>query len=179
MNAKLYLVKKEVAYEEYEKFIAETSIIPFNQMFDPKKSAHYEKVGRDFKASGHGKIDTVIGAVGTGHSLEGIAQGIRAWSPKVSILSAEPCPGLEIPGVRNIEEQKLGTKDPCLNRFNGRILAGKEELFPGNSLLTDKGSIEIGDSFQLVLAAVRKHLKKSPASNIFAVGAENKILSKV
>ncbi|MEX0799427.1 MAG: pyridoxal-phosphate dependent enzyme [Bacteriovoracaceae bacterium] len=172
MGARIHLAPMESAYERYQEFIKKEKIHPFNQMFDPQKAKYYKIIGQEFRESFKSQIDAVIGAVGTGHSLEGVAQGACAKRT----VSAEPAAGVAVAGVRNLDEQNLGSKDLCLERFKERIMVEKKDFFPDKVIMTDKNRVEIGESFQLVLGAVKFLLKNSPKASVFAVGAKNKRL---
>ena len=114
----------------------------------------------------------MIGAVGTGHSLRGIGEGI---DKNLKTITAEPDESHKIPGVRNILLNRYGDQDTLSAAyFLQRITVAKQSLSEFKSLRTDKGEIEVGLSFSLVLAALKTYLVDKTEQKIFTVGAANK-----
>ncbi|MCO4753089.1 MAG: pyridoxal-phosphate dependent enzyme [Bacteriovoracaceae bacterium] len=170
LGAKLYLSNISTAYDDYAKFVKESDVTAFDQMFDLEKAKYYQPIGHEFVNKIRPHKCAVLGGVGTGHSLEGISAGANAMK-----ISCEPEPGVEVNGVRNIDEQQLGDNDPCVLRgFDDRLIVKKDEFYPEYLIFTDAGQIEICDSFRLVLGACVEFLTNNPKSTIFAIGAKNR-----
>jgi cysteine synthase A len=148
--------------------------VPFNQLKDPGKKAHYRELGAWVSSNIGGAVDAVVGAVGTGHSLLGIAEGI---TPRPRRITAEPA-SVEIPGVRNLETTRHGADDPCVPAlFDERVVLGTEDAFNGGTVATSQGEIEFPESFRLVLGAAAKLASRGGFRTLFLVGAANRRVS--
>src|SRR5579859_5614631 len=149
LGAEIHAVPLSRAMELYSEFCKDARIVPFNQLKDTGKRVHYRSLGAQARTA-IGPIDAVIGAVGTGHSLLGIAEGIE---PRPHVFTAEPA-SMEIPGVRNLETKRHGDDDPCVpSLFDHRCVLEPEGLFQRSTILTSLGGVEFPDSFKLVLGA--------------------------
>ena len=170
LGANLHLAEAKLLYKLHDEFCKESGSYAFNQLFDKQKSRHYHALGK-FIQSELKKIDLVIGSVGTGHSIKGIAKAIK----NAKVFSAEPVSPLQIKGVRNIEVDRYGEHDPCsIQDFDQRIFVAENECPQIKTLETLTRSIAIGPSFNLVLGALKKlsYGKKFPI--ILALGANNR-----
>ena len=164
------------AYEIYKQF-QESPNAPhdFNQMFDDGKKRHYLPLARAINQ--HLKsIDVLLGTVGTGHSLSGLASGLSNIG---AVVSAEPLPDEPIAGIRNLDKIWFGEKDPCCNfNLDSRVRVPKSQIFPATLLETSLGPMEVSESFQLALGALPQLAELYPeARSIFIVGAKNKRLA--
>lgn len=169
LGAEVYPVKVEGAYEQFETFCAKSGVHPFNQAKDIAKRRFYSDLGESAQAQ-IGKIDVLIGAVGTGHSLLGTADAIH---PKPYLMTAEPGEG-SVSGIRNLEKDRYGESDPCdPSYFDQRVVLSSDQYFPKSQILTSVGLVEIPDSFRVVLGALSA-APKSQQKNIFLVGASNR-----
>lgn len=159
-------------YERYREAIQKERVHDFNQMFDTAKRRHYFPLAAEIEKS-LPPLDALIGAVGTGHSLLGIAAGLGR---SLHLASAEPLGAEKIPGVRNIETDRFGPNDPCRPElFAERILVPSAGMFPHRLISTSAGQVEIGPTFQLVLGGIGRLLEKNrQLRTVFAVGAKNR-----
>lgn len=162
-------------YSIYESFSAAHPMIHrFNQLLDSTKSRHYHQLGMQI-LNNTGPINAIIGGVGTSHSLFGTAEGLG--SPKT--ISAEPASFFKVNGIRNIDFERYGEKDPCLsNHLDQRIIIPESLLFEAQTVLTSDGLIEISRSFQLVLAATEVYLKDYKNLQVFSLGASLRRVKK-
>lgn len=170
LGAEIHLIERKDLYVQHELFCKQTGCHAFNQLYDQKKSRHYEALGR-FIRSELKTVDLIISAVGTGHSVKGVARGVG----QMDIITAEPLPPLTVNGVRNIQVDRYGEEDPCLPEdFAQRIFVAADEMWKQDYIETTTQPIWVGSSFQLVLGALRKiaHGKKFPT--ILALGANNR-----
>jgi cysteine synthase A len=115
--------------------------------------AHRETTGKEIlKQIPGGKVDTFIASVGTGGTLMGVAQALRAVNPDVKIIAAQPEDSLELTGgdagKHKIEgiadgfipaivdtskiDEVINVADDDAVRVS-RILAAKKGLFVGIS----------------------------------------------
>ncbi|QDK45878.1 hypothetical protein DOM22_12310 [Bdellovibrio sp. ZAP7] len=159
-------------YPNYEKFLLDQpGSVRFDQLFDFQKRRHYHFLGQQAAAHIGGPVSALIGAVGTGHSLLGTAEGAKAqW-----VVSTEPQAGLAVSGVRNIELNRYGERDELGPQdFNQRVLVSKEQMLVADVIKTDAGMVSVGSSFKLVLAGVQHFLHGKSQQNIFALGASLK-----
>jgi cysteine synthase len=159
-------------YPRYEKFLLEQpGSVRFDQLFDFQKRRHYHSLGQRAAAHIGDPVSALIGAVGTGHSLLGTAEGAKAhW-----VVSTEPQAGFAVSGVRNIELNRYGERDELGPQdFNQRVLLSEDQLLGTDVIKTDAGMVKIGPSFKLVLAGVQEYLHGKSQQNIFALGASLK-----
>jgi pyridoxal-phosphate dependent enzyme len=169
LGADVRPVEIEGAYERFDAFCAATGARSFNQLKDVTKRRHYHSFGR-FVSHMLGPIDVVVGAVGTGHSLVGVSEGIES---NPVIVSAEPLRG-GIPGIRNVVGTRYGDDDPCNETwFDRRIEVGSADYFPGSDVETTSGPIHVSDSFRVVLGAARVLVAEAARLRLFLVGASN------
>jgi cysteine synthase len=159
-------------YASYEKFlIARPGSIRFDQLFDFNKRRHYHSLGKRAAEFIGTPVSAIVGAVGTGHSLLGTAEGANAhW-----VVSAEPQSGFTVSGVRNIELNRYGDRDEISPKdFNQRVLVAEAQLVPKDTLETSAGTVKMGPSFKLVLAGIQEYLQGKSQQTVFALGASLK-----
>jgi cysteine synthase len=167
----VHLLEPTTAYEEYGKICAVKGYHPLNQLFDEKKKTHYHALGRQILNYAP-KVTHLVGAVGTGHSLLGIAQGAN-----IRAISAEPVPPWKISGCRNIDAERYGAEDRCtpdLFARRVRLESSSNSIFPSLYVQSHLGRLEISSSFQLVLGAIKQILNGLTSTTVFAVGAANR-----
>lgn len=161
-------------YAKYDSFLKNRNeFIRFNQLFDSGKRQHYHNFG-SFLRHELKDIHAVIGGVGTGHSLRGIAEGIGG---SVQTVTAEPDSLYKIPGVRNITQDRYGDEDKLSpSDFSQRLIIPEKQMLYNNEPLleTSAGLIEMNPSFALVLAAAKTYLADKMHQRIFTVGANLK-----
>jgi cysteine synthase len=168
-NAELFLVDRERAYDEHRKFCKAEKTHAFNQLGDSSLKRHYKNFGREL-CEAAGPIQILIGAVGTGHSLKGTSE---ALATRARTITAEPA-NQAVPGIRNIESQRYGPDDACTaSWFDQRVVLAESEVFPSRKMSSDKGLVQISESFQLVLGAAKKIADEVKNINFFLVGAAN------
>lgn len=171
LGARLHRGSRETGFALYEEFCARERPYRFEQMSDSRKGRHYRVLGASVHAHA-GPVDAVLGAVGTGHSLLGSAEGIE---PRPLAVSAEPAEPGVIPGIRNVELERFGPADGCTpDLFDARLVLAADERVDYRTVLTDAGEVTVGASFALVLSAVSQLLSARPVRRVFLVGAENR-----
>lgn len=175
LGAELHFRTPEEGYEAYEEHCARYPSWRLDQMTRPGLENHYSQWASSVLQPALGTPDLVVGAVGTGHSLLGIARGLR---PSRGLCSAEPTEPRAVQGIRNVVLERFGDKDPCDPKsLDRRLEIGAEALFPSYRLRTEAGEILVTDSFRVVLGAVEHLLAEAPRPlKIFAVGAGNRLL---
>lgn len=169
MGAHLHLVPREEAYEQHEFFCKNSGSRAFNQLYDSAKSRHYQTWGESIQRQ-IGNIDCVMGAIGTGHSLKGVAKAF----PEAVCISVEPEEGCFISGIRNISTERYGLCDTCnISDFYKRIVLAPSEFFNKEQVITCGGLIHVGDTFKLVLGALKFLNDDWKFDRILAIGANN------
>src|SRR5437660_10504481 len=62
-----------------------------NQYFNQaNQQAHYETTGPEIRAQTDGKVDVVVGGLGTGGTITGVARFLKEKKPAVMIVGADP-----------------------------------------------------------------------------------------
>lgn len=177
LDAELHLCDPTpAAYQAFDEFCAAHPVWRFDQMKRPELKNHYMAWARSEISPQFNSIDYVIAAVGTGHSLLGIRDGLM---PQRGAVSAEPLEPRLIHGIRNLEKESFGPQDPCqINQIEKRIVLSAEEFFPTNSVETDQGSIYISDSFRVVLGSIERIASLNTKLTLFAIGSHNRRIEK-
>lgn len=172
LGARIHTANLNSIYSDYNNFSGlKPSLMRLNQMFDSNKKEHYHSLA-DKIISSIGKIHAVLGAIGTGHSLIGLAEKM----PASAIISAEPEPGFKVAGIRNIEFEKYGDFG-LENKLDRRIVVSESEIPRVSIFETSAGLIEVSPSFLLVLKAAEVYLRDQQNISAFLVGAVNKRLN--
>ena len=170
LGANVYSGNREEGYALYMKYCEEHPNHPLNQLGDESLSRHYAPIAS--AASEHGPFDAIVGAVGTGHSLLGIAERL---TPRPHVVSAEPAEPNAIAGVRNVELERFGPGDGCTpDLFDERIVVEAADREDTGEVETDAGPMVVGESFGLVLAAIPRLIRERAPERVFLVGAENR-----
>lgn len=170
LGATVHRGSRETGYALYEEFCARERPHRLEQLSDNSLSRHYRALGAAANAE-VGPIDTVIGAVGTGHSLLGTAEGI---TPRPLTVTAEPAEPYAILGVRNVELERYGPQDWCTpDLFDVRIVvpAEQRDVFGDGMVQTDHGEVNGGASLGLVLAAAARLLAERTVARVLLIGA--------
>lgn len=172
LGAEVVLCDVATAYADYELYCKKRPWIwKLDQMRRPEMRSFYEKwVVEDLKPALK-KIDLVVGAVGTGHSLMGVSKGFNAQS-----ITAELDRAGVVSGIRNIALERYGPQDPCNHSdFSQRMIIGTSQMFDSNELNCSAGTLEIADSFKVVLGVLSELLNGKTPQRIFAIGANSKL----
>jgi cysteine synthase len=172
LGATVHRGSREEGYALYEEFCASEQPHRFEQLSDHSLLRHYRSLGSAVNEQ-VGPFDTVMGAVGTGHSLLGVADAIE---PRPFVVSAEPAEPFVVLGIRNVELERFGPMDACKpEMFDLRLVLDADARREFGRVLTDRGEMEIGASFALVLSAVERLLAERSVERLFLVGAENRL----
>jgi cysteine synthase len=172
LGANVYSGNREEGYALYMKYCEEHPNHPLNQLGDESLARHYTTIGATVSELA-GPIDTIIGAVGTGHSLLGAAGGI---DPAPFVVTAEPAEPNAVLGIRNIELERFGPQDGCKPElFDLRLVLDAGERRDFGAVATDKGEMAIGESFSLVLSAAERLVAERDVERLLLVGAENRL----
>jgi cysteine synthase len=170
--AEIHPVNVKNAFEAYEKFILKSGIRKFDQFGNKSLRRHYHFLGTELKIQC--SPSAIIGAVGTGHSLAGASE---IFQDQIPVYTAEPCEIGKIPGIRNLRLESFGDKDPCDPSKLKRIEVEERDYFKDKKLETNRGIIEISDSFRVVLGAVEKLNLNHGLISVVALGSNNRRFS--
>lgn len=173
-GAELHFRTPEVGYAAYEEYCLANPTWRLDQMKRPGLEDHYAVWARREIAPRLPRPDWLVGAVGTGHSLRGLAEGLN---PALGSVSAEPAEVRRVNGIRNLRLERFGAEDPCSpEAFSRRVEISAGAQFPVGELEVDGGRISFPESFQVVLGAVEVLAAESSRGplDIFAVGAGNR-----
>lgn len=173
-GAEVYREELSIVYNSYDRFMeSRPDLFRFNQLFDDEKRKHYWAFGAAIRQR-MGRVDSVFGAVGTGHSLRGISEGVGNTCHSVT---TEPDASYKIPGVRNLELNRYGPLDTLAPaHFTQRIIVAEKEISRVKTLRTDFKDIEVNPSFALVLGGLEPYLSNKTEQSIFAIGASLKTI---
>ena len=171
LGAKLHLVDPATAYAEYDAYCTTRSPWRLDQMKRLGLKEHYAAWARKDLRPKLERLEAVIGSVGTGHSLLGLAQVL---DPRSGPVAAEPNEAKAIPGIRNLSLERY-PGDPCSTAdFAQRIEIAREDFCPFSDVETDRGRIVFSDSFRVTLAATATYLRSLPPSRVFILGSHNR-----
>ena len=171
LGANVHRGSREEGFALYDQFCEENPVHRLDQLSDQSLLRHYRALGAAANEQA-GPFGAVLGAVGTGHSLLGVAEGVE---PRPFVATAEPAEPYAILGVRNLELERYGPQDSCKpEMFDLRLVVAGDERRDFGPVETDQGQIEIGTSFALVLSAVDKLLEEQQAERLFLIGAQNR-----
>lgn len=170
-KARLHLLPRDVIYAKHDEFCFKHKSRALNQLWDRTMSRHYLSLGRRIRAA-IGEVDYVVGTVGTGHSLKGVAAGLNA----PHIVTAEPVPGFTVNGIRNLESERYGPHDPCKpSDFERRLFISSNHCFHYEKFDSAR-PLKTPPSFHLVLAAIQQLTNTQSPCRILALGASNSYL---
>lgn len=164
------------AYLLYEKFCAQSTAWPFRQMQRKELRDHYRSWAQNEIFPQLNNIKYVIGAVGTGHSLLGVSQGLK---PSAGCIAVEPLANEPIHGIRNLKALNFGAEDPCdLSLLSERIeISLNNSGFNDHIIHSSHGKLMISDSFRLTLTGALSFLKNiTTPTDIFLIGSHCKRL---
>jgi cysteine synthase len=168
-GAELRIEPDNEIFEKLRAYCAAEDALFLNQMANRNNRRHYAQLGREITRQ-LGKIDALVGAVGTGHSLLGIAEGMQ---PRPQVVTAEPLDG-QIPGVRNIEQVRFGDDDPISpSDFDQRLVVSVKGMPPEIAFESSAGTVHAAQSFGLVMKAAASLLERNPGQQVFLIGAAN------
>jgi len=104
--------------------------------------AHEEGTGPEILAAVPG-IDLFVAGLGTGGTLTGVGRFLKRERPGVRVIAAEPLPGEQVQGLRNLDE---GFVPPVLDAsvLDDRYLVGNRDAVVGVRRLMREEGIFVG-----------------------------------
>jgi cysteine synthase len=148
----------------------------FDQLNNPDAAAGYASMGEEIWQQTAGSVDAYVQAVGTAHSLNGVARVLRAHNPNLQVVAAEPAESAVMSGgpkgshriegigigfipphwrADEVDEVQSATTEEAMSMC--RRLASEEGIFAGTS------------SGLNVIAALRVARKLGPAATVATI----------
>ena len=117
--------------------------------------AHYKKTAIEIWQQMEGRIDYLVGAIGTSGTLMGLTKFLKIMNPDIRIVCAQPIRGHYIQGLKNMEEALVPSiYNPAL--IDENIIVGSEESFAMSRRIVREEGIFCGmSSGAAMLAATR------------------------
>jgi cysteine synthase B len=118
--------------------------MPFQYGNAANPRAHYEGTGAEIAAA-LDRVDAVVAGLGTGGTLMGAGERLRASFPDVVVAAAEPLPGDPVMGLRSLED---GYVPPILDvsKLDRKLLVSNAEAVAGVRALLEREGIFAGVS---------------------------------
>lgn len=142
------------AIERAEQLAAETenSFIPGQFVNQANPKAHYETTGPEIWEDTDGKVDYFVAGVGTGGTLTGVGEYLKAKDPGVKIVAVEPASSAVlstgVAGVHSIQGIGAGFVPDVLNTdvYDEIITVENEDAFATGKLIGRAEGILVGIS---------------------------------
>ncbi len=121
----------------------------------------------DFPPGGR-EVDVFVAGLGTGGTLMGAGEYLKAAKPGIKIFGVEPLPGHRIQGLKNMSESE---KPSIFNRslLDGIIAVDDEEAFVAARELVTRAGVFAGLSSGAAVAGARKIAADFPGAVIATV----------
>ncbi|MBQ4453143.1 MAG: pyridoxal-phosphate dependent enzyme, partial [Clostridia bacterium] len=136
----------ELAAEIENSFIPDQFVNPAN----PK--AHYETTGPEIWADTDGKVDIFVAGVGTGDTVTGVGEYLKAQNPGVKVVAVEPATSAVlstgVAGAHKIQGIGAGFVPDVLNTgiYDEIITVANEDAFATGKLIGRKEGVLVGIS---------------------------------
>jgi [CysO sulfur-carrier protein]-thiocarboxylate-dependent cysteine synthase len=133
--------------------------MPFQYANEANPRAHYEGTGTEI-AEALDRVDVLVAGLGTGGTLMGTGERLRASFPDVVVAAAEPLPGDPVMGLRSLDD---GYVPPILDvsKLDRKVLVSNEESVREVRRLLDEEGIFAG-----VSAGAVGHVARSLAAEL-------------
>ncbi len=128
--------------------------MPFQYANEANPRAHFDGTGAEIAAA-LDRVDVFVAGLGTGGTLMGAGERLRASFPGVVVAAAEPLPGDPVMGLRSLED---GYVPPILDvaKIDRKLLVSNDEAVAGLRLLLDEEGILAGVSSGAVVHVARR-----------------------
>jgi cysteine synthase B len=128
--------------------------MPFQYANEANPRAHFAGTGAEI-AEALERVDVFVAGLGTGGTLMGVGERLRASFPGVVVAAAEPLPGDPVMGLRSLDE---GYVPPILDvtRLDRKLLVSNEDAVVGVRALLEREGIFAGVSGGAVLHVARR-----------------------
>ena len=130
--------------------------------------AHYKKTAIEIWQQTEGKIDYLVGAIGTSGTLMGLARFLKIMNPDIRIVCAYPVKGHYIQGLKNMEEAIVpDIYDPSI--IDSQEMIESEEAIETARQVIAKEGIFVGMSSGAAMLAAMRTAEKIDSGNIVVV----------
>jgi [CysO sulfur-carrier protein]-thiocarboxylate-dependent cysteine synthase len=144
--------------------------MPFQYANEANPRAHYDGTGAEI-VDALDRVDVLVAGLGTGGTLMGTGERLRASFPDVVVAAAEPLPGDPVMGLRSLDD---GYVPPILDvsKLDRKVLVSNEDSVREVRRLLDENGIFAGVSSGAVLHVARKLAGERDSGVVVAVLAD-------
>lgn len=130
--------------------------------------AHYKKTAIEIWQQTEGKVDYLVGAIGTSGTLMGLARFLKMMNPDIKIVCAYPVRGHYIQGLKNMEEAIVpDIYDPSI--LDSQVMIESEEAIETARQVIAKEGIFVGMSSGAAMLAAMRTAEKVDSGNIVVI----------
>lgn len=130
--------------------------------------AHYKKTAIEIWQQTEGKIDYLVGAIGTSGTLMGLARFLKIMNPDIKIVCAYPVKGHYIQGLKNMEEAIVpDIYDPGI--LDSQVMIESEEAIETARQVILNEGIFVGMSSGAAMLAAMRTAETIESGNIVVV----------
>ena len=130
--------------------------------------AHYKKTAIEIWRQTDGRIDCLVGAIGTSGTLMGLARFLKIMNPDIKIVCAYPVKGHYIQGLKNMEEAIVpDIYDPSI--LDAKVMVESEEAIEMARQIIVKEGIFVGMSSGAAMLAAAKTAETATSGNIVVI----------
>lgn len=130
--------------------------------------AHYKSTAIEIWQQMDGKIDYLVGAIGTSGTLMGLTKFLKIMDPDIKVVCAQPIRGHYIQGLKNMEEAIVPEiYDPSI-LDSQEMIESEEAIEMARQIISQEGIFAGMSSGAAMLAAVRT-AEKIEKGNIVVV----------
>ena len=130
--------------------------------------AHYKKTAIEIWQQTEGRIDYLVGAIGTSGTLMGLARFLKIMNPNIKIVCAYPVRGHYIQGLKNMEEAIVpDIYDPAI--LDSQVMIESEEAIETARQVIAQEGIFVGMSSGAAMLAAMRTAETIESGNIVVV----------
>lgn len=130
--------------------------------------AHYKKTAIEIWQQTEGRIDYLVGAIGTSGTLMGLARFLKIMNPDIKIVCAYPVRGHYIQGLKNMEEAIVpDIYDPAI--LDSQVMIESEEAIETARQVIAQEGIFVGMSSGAAMLAAMRTAETIESGNIVVV----------